>query len=177
MRPDILHVATHAFYIKSVEEDMFSVSGHKGHAVIRENKDPMNRSGLALAGANIFWKSGNKKTGAVEDGILTANEIASLNMNNVRLVTLSACETAIGRSLDNEGVFGLQRGLKMAGAQNLLLSLWKVDDLVTQEYMTTFYNLLISKKLSLHNAFVKTQEQVRNEHPEPYYWASFVLIQ
>lgn len=176
-RPDILHVATHAFYVKSVEEDMFTVSENVGYGIIKENQDPMNRSGLALAGANQFWKSGNRASDQLEDGIVTANEMASLNMRNVKLVTLSACETALGRSSSNEGVFGLQRGLKMAGAENLLLSLWKVDDMVTKEYMNTFYSYLIQNKLSMQEAYAKTREAIKKARPEPYYWASFVLIQ
>ncbi|WP_339713290.1 CHAT domain-containing protein [uncultured Kriegella sp.] len=176
-RPDILHVATHAFYVKSVEEDMFTVSENVGYGIIKENQDPMNRSGLALAGANQFWKSGNKASDQFEDGIVTANEMANLNLRNVKLVTLSACETALGRSSSNEGVFGLQRGLKMAGAENLLLSLWKVDDMVTKEYMNAFYSYLIQNKLPMQEAYAKTRETIKKAHPEPYYWASFVLIQ
>ncbi|SDM82433.1 CHAT domain-containing protein [Kriegella aquimaris] len=176
-RPDILHVATHAFYVKSVEEDMFTASENVGYGIIKENQDPMNRSGLALAGANRFWKSGNKVSNQLEDGIVTANEMANLNLRNVKLVTLSACETALGRSSSNEGVFGLQRGLKMAGAENLLLSLWKVDDMVTKEYMTAFYSYLLQKKLSMQEAYAKTREDIKKAHPEPYFWASFVLIQ
>ena len=176
-RPNIVHIATHAFYVKSIEEDMFSISENIGYGALKENVDPMNRSGMAFAGVNQFWKTGVKPLPGNEDGILTANEMAALDLTGTDLVTLSACETAIGKSLDNEGVFGLQRGLKIAGAKNLLLSLWKVDDAVTKEYMTSFYSFLISEKSTMQEAYVKTRDTIKKQHPEPYFWASFVLIQ
>tara|TARA_R110002096_G_C14659910_1_gene727576 strand:- start:54 stop:3290 length:3237 start_codon:yes stop_codon:yes gene_type:complete len=176
--PNILHVATHAFYEPYskkkgiVEEDEIK----EGFDKLKKESDDLNRSGLVLAGANHFWKYGNKMNSEMEDGILTANEIASLELRNTKLVTLSACETAIGNSINSEGVFGIQRGLKMAGAKSLLLSLWKVNDVVAKEYMVTFYDFLINKNFSLQEAYKKTQDLIREKYPEPYKWAAFVLI-
>lgn len=175
--PEILHIATHGFFVTSSQEDRFAISEHMGYALIKENTDAMNRSGLAFAGANVFWKSGQKEHVGLEDGILTANELGALDLGQTELVVLSACESGIGEALNNEGVFGLQRGLKMAGAKSLLLSLWKVDDRVTQEYMVSFYDFLVSQNLSVVQAYAKTQEKMRKKYPDPYYWAPFVLIQ
>ncbi len=173
---DAIHIATHAFYIPPLEEDELLFTPMIGWSIFKEEDDPMNRSGLALSGANQFWLSGNPINQNGYDGILTANEISNLNLKGIKLVVLSACETALGDSRDNEGVFGLQRGLKMAGVDNLLLSLWKVDDQVTQEFMVEFYKKLISNDYSIESAFYKTQSQIKNKYPDPYYWAAFVLI-
>lgn len=173
--PEILHIGTHAFYLKPIAEDFF-MTDMIGFAKLKGDKNPMNRSGLALAEANYFWKFGDKISMNEEDGILTANEISTLNLNKIDLAVLSACETALGQSSNNEGVFGLQRGLKMAGVKNLLLSLWKVDDNVTQEYMVDFYSNLINKKMSIQEAYFETQNTIKSKYPNPYYWAAFVLI-
>lgn len=85
----------------------------------------MMRSGLLLAGANNSWRKTNNETNA-DDGILTAKEIANLDLSNCKLVVLSACETGLGQINGSEGVFGLQRAFKMAGVQNIIMSLWKV---------------------------------------------------
>ena len=174
-KPNILHIATHAFYEspfkKRKPEDLL------GLASLKSETDNLNKSGLVLSGANYFWKHGEKKNSKVEDGILTANEIASLDLRDTELVTLSACETGIGNSINNEGVFGIQRGLKMAGAKTLLLSLWKVDDVVTKEYMVLFYDYLINQDYQIQEAYNKTQEIIREKYPEePFKWAAFVLI-
>ncbi|TVZ13957.1 CHAT domain-containing protein [Maribacter sp. MAR_2009_72] len=173
---DLLHIATHAFYLPPIKKEETSGSYFLGWSLLKEDNDPMNRSGIALSGANEFWTNGGDLTASNNDGILTANEFSYLNLNNTYLATISACETALGDSGNNEGVFGLQRGLKMAGVQNLLLSLWKVDDKVTEEFMTDFYKNLIDKKLTLQDAHAKTQNKIKIKYKDPYYWASFILI-
>ncbi|WP_460218556.1 CHAT domain-containing protein [Psychroserpens sp. MEBiC05023] len=174
-KPDIIHIGTHAFYLEPIADEFFATD-LIGSGFLNQQSNPMNRSGLALAEANYFWKYGNKITKNREDGILTANEISTLDLRNVKLAVMSACETGLGESQSNEGVFGLQRGLKMAGAQKLLVSLWKVDDNVTQEYMVEFYNNLIEQKKSIQDAYFRTQNKIKAKYPNPYYWAAFVLI-
>ena len=101
----------------------------------------MRRGGLALAGAqNTFqaWGRGEAPQPS-NDGVLTAEEAAGLDLQGTWLVTLSACETGVGKSQSGEGVFGLRRAIMMAGAKNLLMTLWPVSDDTTGKIMADFY--------------------------------------
>src|SRR5207249_5914302 len=109
----------------------------RGEAAYTMQQNPMFRSGLVLAGGNRTWKGDEITEG--EDGILTAYDIAHLDLSNTYLVVLSACETALGDLQGNEGVIGLQRAFKMAGVKQMIISLWKVPDKETMELMTMFY--------------------------------------
>jgi CHAT domain-containing protein len=102
-------------------------------------------SGLALSGANRGADSGSTTTSASEDsddGIITALEVAALDLHGVDLVTLSACETGLGQETGGEGMFGLQRAFQVAGARTTVSSLWSVDDAATQTMMIEFYSRL-----------------------------------
>ncbi len=151
-KPEVLHIATHGFF---VEDTASSVS-------------PMIRSGIILAGVrNVDNK--NK-----EDGILTAYEATNLDLEGTDLVALSACQTGLGEVRNGEGVYGLQRSIIVAGAKNLLMSLWKVDDEATAKLMSTFYKLRGSKNNL--EAFREAQIQLRAIYPEPFYWGAFVML-
>ena len=106
---------------------------------------------------------------------LTAWDIALLDLRQTDMVLLSACETGLG-AVSGEGVFGLQRGFKMAGVQTLVMSLWKVDDRATQLLMTTFYRHLILEGKSKHEAFRLAIQAVRTQFETPEYWAAFILL-
>ncbi len=134
----------------------------------------MFRSGLLMAGANAAW-SGDSKHTDVEDGVLTAYEIAQLNLSNAQLVALSACETALGDIENNEGVFGLQRAFKMAGVKQILMSLWKVPDAQTNELMLLFYTSLLDGNNA--NTALRHAQLVMKEKFPPYYWAGFVTTE
>ena len=110
----------------------------------------------------------------MEDGIVTAYEIAQLNLSGTGLVVLSACETALGDIKGTEGVFGLQRAFRMAGAGKMILSLWQVPDKETAELMTSFYNYWLNGK-NMEEAFLQARADMRKKY-SPYYWAAFVLI-
>lgn len=173
---DIIHLATHGFFIENEMTDknqfMNSLSKtgyHNNDTII----DPMLRSGLILSGGNNTWLGKNTPMG-IEDGILTALEISTMNLYGTDLVVLSACETGLG-DITNDGVFGLQRAFKMAGVKTLVMSLWKVDDMATSLMMQTFYEQLVSGK-SKREAFNIAQSTVRNKYPEPYYWAAFIML-
>ena len=112
-------------------------------AAVQEDK-ALTRSGLLLAGANTALK-GLPLPEGVEDGVLTAKEIAGMDLRRLDLVALSACQTGLGE-ITGDGVFGLQRGFKKAGANTLLMSLWKVDDTATQLLMTQFYKNMLSDR-------------------------------
>ena len=113
--PRVLHLATHGFYLAG------------------ESREPMLLSGIALAGAN------RELDGDSAEGILFALEAQGLNLEGTELVVLSACDTAQG-SLDySEGVFGLARALRTAGARNVLVTLWKLNDGEARDFMVAFY--------------------------------------
>ena len=112
----------------------------------------------------------------VEDGILTSYEVSNMYLPNTKLVVLSACETGLGDVQGSEGVYGLQRAFKMAGVQNLVMSLWKVDDKAASEFMEMFYMNLFAKQ-TITDAFYNAQAVMKNKYRnDPYKWAAWVLV-
>jgi len=175
--PRILHVSTHGYFFpdpKTVDDRRRTVDG--AELVFKISDHPMIRSGLILAGANHAWKTG-KPLGNREDGVLTAYEISQLDLRNTELVVLSACETGLGQIEGNEGLYGLQRAFKIAGAKNLIMSLWQVQDNQTQELMTYFYQKLLIEKLPVRQALRAAQAEMRRQRYEPFYWAGFVVVE
>lgn len=96
-----------------------------------------------------------------DDGILTAYEVANMNLTNTELVVLSACPTGLGEIDSNEGDYGLQRAFKMAGVKHLIMSLWKVDDAATRDLMIQFYDNWKGQGMNIHDAFKDAQNQIR----------------
>ncbi len=171
--PAVLHIATHGFFFPDPTNIKKSRSGGSA-TVFRQSGHPLMRSGLALAGANNAWKG--TPVAGVEDGILTAYEVSNMHLPNTRLAVLSACETGLGDIQGSEGVYGLQRAFKMAGVQNLVMSLWKVPDQETSEFMQQLYKNLFSKQ-SIEDAFYNAQSLMRTKYrKDPYKWAAWVLI-
>ena len=178
---DIIHVATHGFYLptEKVESSDFLkmmpvfLPGTDGRIQLSPVKTSMLRSGLVFAGGNMAWK-GERVSGTIEDGIATSAEIANLNLAGTDLIVLSACETGLGE-VNDEGVFGLQRAFKKAGVNTVIMSLWKVSDHITQLMMTNFYTHLLEGD-SKHDAFRKAQLEIRQEYPNPYQWAAFIML-
>lgn len=171
--PDIIHLATHGFVIDTQNKA-------KGNRFAENISFYSNREGylawcgLMLAGSNNAW-TGNFNLNNVEDGILTADEISRLDLSNTKLVVLSACETARGKIDPVEGVFGLQRAFKKAGAQTIVMSLWKVPDESTSILMTQFYKGLMSGT-ERHQALKDAMNYVKTLYPDPYYWAGFIML-
>lgn len=168
--PEVLHLATHGFFISS-EQDALHVPFMKRYS--SQVGSAMQRSGVALANAEATWK-GSEELPENNDGILTANEVSNLNLKNTRLVTLSACETALG-AYNFEGIHGLTRGFKQAGAKSLLVSLWSVNDQSTATFMTEFYRHWIENG-DRHAAYRSAVAAVRKQYPSPFYWAPFILL-
>ena len=138
----------------------------------------MTRSGLLFSGANNALQKGYRKQEGVDDGILTAKEIAQLDLRGTDLLVLSACQTGLGR-VSGEGVFGLQRGFKKAGVSTILMSLWEVDDDATRLLMTTFYKAIESgqpKTAALKTAQTAVKGCREHDYSSPYYWAAFILL-
>lgn len=170
--PDVIHIATHGFYFKDKKNtptDFF-----KSITTLTKKSSSMLYSGLLFAGANNAWIN-DTISPEIEDGILTAQEIGQMDLSNTAIVVLSACQTARGDIDNTNGVFGLQRGFKQAGAKTIVMSLWEVPDAETCELMTEFYRILLSG-VEKHEAFRQAQKELRSRKPEPYYWAAFVLL-
>ncbi len=173
--PRILHVATHGFaYPDPKKEPAKTLSGAEPTSKLQD--DPMLRSGLLLAGANYYWKNKHPLQNR-EDGVLVAYEVRDLNLRNTELAVLSACQTGLGDVVGSEGVYGLQRAFRIAGAKFLIVSLWQVPDEQTQELMRLFYENWVDKRESLRDAFNHAQTTLREREPNPYMWAGFVLIE
>ncbi|MDF1814578.1 MAG: CHAT domain-containing protein [Verrucomicrobiales bacterium] len=160
--PDIVHFATHGLFL-------------------RENKEvrnPMARSFLALAGADHTldsWKQG-KVPDPASDGILMAAEAVTLNLTGTRLVVLSACETGLGDEVRSEGVMGLKRALRHAGAENLVTTLWPIADEPTVEFMNRFYHRIIKDGKSPGEALAETQAVLLRKYREESDLASAVYL-
>ena len=169
--PSILHIATHGFFI-SENEDLESHSFFNNLELYQDYK--LLRTGLFLANSNETW-NGDQPPTSSNDGILTAYEISKMDLSNVSLTVLSACETANGFIDNIEGTQGLQYAFRQAGTGSMLLSLWKIDDAVTFLFMNEFYSILFTQKDML-KAYQSALRKVMEEYPEPYYWAGFILI-
>ena len=165
-KTNLLHIATHGFYWTEKEarykDNLNFLILNDNHPKYVEDK-ALTRSGLLLAGANNALM-GKKLPEGVDDGILTAKEISQLDLRGLDLVALSACETGLGE-IKGDGVFGLQRGFKNAGANSLLMSLWKVDDEATRLLMTQFYKNLTSG-MSKFESLRQAQKYVREYEVE-----------
>jgi len=177
--PDVIHIASHGFFFPDVSKS-YNKTGLKasGRSVIpgfRSSDNPLMRSGLAFAGANHFW-SGEKVPSGMDDGILTAYEVSNMYLPGTQLVVLSACETGLGEIRGSEGVFGLQRSFRIAGAKNILMSLWQIPDYQTSELMGQFYKEWFSGK-QVGEAFMLAQNYMKKKYPrQPFMWAAFVLL-
>jgi CHAT domain-containing protein/tetratricopeptide (TPR) repeat protein len=184
--PQILHLATHGFFLPDQQPDLRPAATGLGvdpigfpgagpgagrlSGPLMEN--PMLRSGLALAGANTWLKAGNLPEEA-EDGLLTAEDVTGLDLLATELVVLSACQTGLGRVHVGEGVFGLRRAFVLAGAKTLVMSLWKVPDDQTHELMEDFYRHLLAGQ-GRAEALRQAQLAMKAKYPDPFYWGAFI---
>jgi CHAT domain-containing protein len=166
--PKILHVATHGFFLQSVGvSNNGNAQATPGSSEV-ESANPLMRSGLAFAGANLRQNKG-------DDGVLTALEASGLDLWGTKLVVLSACDTGVGEVRTGEGVYGLRRAFALAGAESLLMSLWPASDYVTRELMTNYYRNLkqgLGRGAALRQVQLDAIKRSRQSHP--FYWANFI---
>ena len=166
----IIHIATHGYFQPDNKSSKQNSDLEKGEI------NPLFRSGILLASAGDIldndFTAGNVNS---QDGILTAYEAMNLNLEQTELVTLSACETGLGDIQIGEGVAGLQRAFLVAGADNVVMSLFKVSDEITEKLMLTFYNKWL-KMGDKRKAFIEAKKEIKSEHPESIYWGSFIMI-
>jgi CHAT domain-containing protein len=179
----VLHLATHGFFLTGDCTTTAAPAGTRAvgglasiSAPARPAENPLLLSGLALAGAN------RRRSAApdADDGILTAQEVASLSLGGVEWAVLSACDTAVGEIKNGEGVLGLRRAFQIAGAHTVIMSLWSVDDQATRAWMRALYEARFAKQLStdqaVHEASLTLLKDRRSRHlsTNPFYWAAFV---
>lgn len=172
--PDILHIATHGYFLSNNDTSKIKKSIAD---MFNENykNDSYLKSGLLFASAQNSLNT--KQPLSKNNGVLTAEEVKSLNLKNTELVVLSACETGLGDNLVGQGVIGLQRAFMIAGAKSVIMSLWSVSDDKTQELMTLFYTNWINNNMNKEEALHKAKLEMKKLYPQPYYWAGFVLLE
>jgi CHAT domain-containing protein len=180
----VLHLATHGFFLAGrCPSALASARGVGGVKAVAQDEpppvtgdNPLLLSGLALAGANHRAKAGPEE----DDGILTAEEIAAMNLSGVEWAVLSACETGVGKVEAGEGVFGLRRAFQMAGAGTLIMSLWSVEDESARQWMRALYESRLVKKLSTAESVraasleVLRSRREKGQGTHPFFWAGFV---
>jgi CHAT domain-containing protein len=169
--PKIFHIATHGLYRPSAQLTLEKeLEGNE--ALLTQN--PLMRTGLLLKGAGDLLDKTDFNYN-MENGILTAYEAMSLNLDKTDLVVLSACETGLGELEAGEGVYGLQRAFLVAGAKVLIMSMFKVDDDATQKLMLKFYQKWLNTG-NLRQSFIDAKKELRVEYPEPIFWGAFMMI-
>jgi CHAT domain-containing protein len=170
--PEVFHIATHGFFTsdKPLRTELEGISLSNYEAL----ENPLLRTGLLLSGAGDLLAATSYNYN-FESGILTAYEAMNLNLDNTKLVVLSACETGLGDIEVGEGVYGLQRAFLVAGANTLIMSLFKVSDVATQKLMVKFYDKWLSSG-NERQAFIEAKKEIRNEYKYPLYWGAFVMI-
>ena len=175
----ILHLATHGFFLGGGCAWALGSLGSSALAdtstkIAREN--PLLSSGLILAGANRRGIAPPDQ----DDGVLTAEEVATMNLHGVEWAVLSGCDTGVGEVRAGEGVFGLRRAFQLAGAKTVIMSLWAVEDNATRQWMTALYSGRLLKRLStadaVHEASLAVLRQRRSQRltTHPFHWAAFV---
>lgn len=186
--PKILHIASHGYFFGDQQDNAsmpvlnsfgvgygLGVSSNSGQGLSRNQKNPLLKSGIVLAGAN------QPTTNPDDDGYLTALEVSRLQLNGTELFVVSACASGQGDVQTGEGVYGLSRAIAVAGARSSLLSLWKVDDAATAEFMIRFYKRLKAGE-GRSDALAAVQKEFRagsvgdGKWKEPYYWAAWQLV-
>ncbi|WP_072620220.1 CHAT domain-containing tetratricopeptide repeat protein [Spirulina major] len=177
-RPAILHLATHGFFLDAIATATgveFDPSQRQATSLAIPSPEldanPLLRAGLALAGFNDRT---SRRPSQDNDGVLTALEVAGLNLWGTKLVFLSACETGVGDIANGEGVYGLRRALVIAGAESQVLSLWQVDDTATQTLAVAYYQN-IQNRLGRSAALRQVQLTLlqSDNYAHPYFWAAF----
>jgi CHAT domain-containing protein len=181
----VLHMATHGFFISgrcrsaldgSAGETGATFAARDGVLAATRDENPLVLSGLALAGANRRAEA----TPDEDDGILTAEEIAALDLSGVQWAVLSACETGVGDVRAGEGVFGLRRAFQVAGARTLIMSLWGVEDQSARAWMHALYEGRFRRRLGTAEAVREAsltllrERRARGLSTHPFYWGAFV---
>lgn len=184
-RYQVLHLATHGFFLDDRCDSNLgkllartsTASGRVEPASLLIGDNPLLLSGLAMAGANGHLETGGGLDG--EDGILTAEEIASLDLSGVEWAVLSACETGVGEIRPGEGVLGLRRAFETAGVGALIMSLWKVQDEASRQWMRALYEgrrdgLSTVEAVRAAALTLIGERRSDGKSTHPFYWGAFI---
>ena len=172
--PDIVHLSTHGFMLAPLFNDTTGQKLKKDLGT--QYQTVLSQSGLILSGANKKWEKNIHQK--INDGILTSQEIATLNLSNTNLAVLMACKSGLGGTTNLTGVpFGVAYAFKMAGVKQILCCLWDVEDEVTSTMIHTFYQNLFSTG-NARKALEKARKRLIEEgYDSPFYWAPFILVE
>lgn len=172
--PLVLHIATHGYFISKSDKNSPS-NNNVSSLITNESQSSRNLySGLFLSGAQNSING--EYLDPINNGIFTSEEVKTLNLKNTKLVVLSACDTGLGNNIIGEGVSGLQRSFMLAGAKNIIMSYWKVNDNSTQMLMSNFYENWLNYKMSLSEALKQAKLKLRLSFPNPIDWGSFIIL-
>jgi CHAT domain-containing protein len=179
-RHRVLHLATHGFFLGGGCSPAIGTRGVGGLSSVRPARTPIDNplllSGLAFSGANRRASAASEE----DDGILTAEEVASLNLQGTEWAVLSACDTGLGEIKAGEGVLGLRRAFQIAGVRTVIMSLWSVDDQATRRWMRALYDGRLNRHLNTADAVreasltVLRARRARGQSTHPFFWAAFV---
>jgi len=179
----VVHLATHGYFLQAPCDT--AIAGTRGVGGLSSQgpsqgfvENPLLLTGLAFAGANLGTSAriGNRN----DDGILTGEEVAGLNLQGTEWAVLSACDTGTGQIKAGEGVIGLRRAFQVAGVRTIIMSLWSVEDRSTQVWMRYLYDARFNQHRSsmdsVRDASVRVlkERRARRESTHPFYWAAFV---
>lgn len=148
--PEIIHIASHGYF--------YDAADTLKPASLAGRTSPMDLSGLVMYGGEL----------------MSAEDIAGMNLDNAALVCLASCDSGLGKT-SAEGVYGLQRAFRKAGAGTIIMSLWEASDVASAMFMSELYKALVSGKCDVERAFRAAQSAVRSRYPEPFYWAGYVM--
>lgn len=162
--PKVFHIATHGYFKEDVQN------------TTNEDHNPLLNSGLLLVNSGDILANKENEFINKKDGVLTAYEALDLNFDQTEMVVLSACETGRGEVQAGEGVYGLQRSFLIAGAKAVILSLFKVNDDVTQLLMKEFYTRWLLNN-NAREAFIYAKAKIKESYPQPIYWGAFVMVE
>ena len=171
--PSILHIATHGYFLSDLSK--MQTTKVLGIDMSAAKENPLLRSGVLLANCDNVFDENFRPSANSENGVLTAYEAISLNLDKTDLVVLSACETGLGSVKQGEGVYGLQRAFLIAGARSIIMSLWSVSDEATMKLMTLFYTNY-AKTGNKSQAFSEAIKQLKLKYKQPFYWSAFVML-
>jgi len=180
--PSVLHLATHGFFLSDQElkeanpstlNSAFASLGPPSGRTPNDWENPLVRCGIALSGAN---HAGQITSAIAENGVLTGLEASLLNLQGTGLVILSACDSGSGEVKNGEGVMSLLRAFRIAGAETVLASHWKVSDKATSLLMTEFMRRWRGGE-SRANAWREAQLTLlrSKDFSNPFFWSAFTL--